>query len=69
MVLCLHQGPVAHGVVLLQEHLDVQLEAKESRPLQSARIQMPQSTIQVRGLGHGIIRCLNNTVITWTPIR
>lgn len=26
MVLCLHQGPVAHRVILLQEHLDVQLE-------------------------------------------
>lgn len=25
VVLCLHQGSIAHGVILLQENLDVQL--------------------------------------------
>lgn len=28
VVFCLHQGSVAHRVILLQEHLDVQLEKK-----------------------------------------
>lgn len=31
MVFCLHQGSVAHGVILLEENLDVQLEKRANK--------------------------------------